>query len=285
MAEVAQSVKVVIVTGAGSGIGREVARAFVSQGYRVALFDIHQAGLDSLAEEFDTADHAGRYIQGITDISDPAACEAAVARTVEELGGLHVLINNAALGMGIIRMDHMTNLVKIHEIEPAVWRQFMDVNLCGPWYMTRFAAPHMLGQGWGRIISITTSFFTMLRGGFHPYGPAKAGVESMASGLAQEFAGSGVNVHVVVPGGPTDTPMVPDDAPFVRADLIRPAKMAEPMLWLCSHEADEVNGRRYVAAQWDSSLAPAEAARRCGTAIAWPDLAQSPVWPGGKPEE
>ena len=90
-----------------------------------------------------------------------------------------------------------------------MWEKFVAVNLSGAWHMTRAVVPGMKNNGWGRIITVTTSFFTMLRGKFHPYGPTKAGLEAMAAGHAQEFAGTGITVNVVVPGGPADTPMVP----------------------------------------------------------------------------
>ena len=277
--------KVALITGAAGGIGRELVKAFLDAGARVAAMDVDGEGLGRLARDMDGAGFGGRHRTAVLDIADTAACKAAVADTIAELGGLHILVNNGALGMGIIRTDHMTNLVKIHEIEPEVWRAFVDVNFTGAWNMTRYAVPHLMGQGWGRIFNVTTSFFTMLRGGFHPYGPVKAGLESMSAGHADEFRGTGVNVHVVVPGGPTDTPMVPAEAPYDRADLIPPAKMAEPMLWLCTEAAGEITGRRYVAAQWDSSLPGAEAEKLCGAPAAWPELAQNPVWPGGKPKD
>jgi NAD(P)-dependent dehydrogenase (short-subunit alcohol dehydrogenase family) len=105
----------------------------------------------------------------------------------------------------------------------------------------------------------------------------------MAAGHAKEFAGSGVTVNVVVPGGPADTPMVPPDSGFERSALIAPAVMAPPIVWLCSDAADGVTGNRYVAAEWDPNAPQDQVERRCRAPIAWPDLAQTPVWPGGKP--
>jgi NAD(P)-dependent dehydrogenase (short-subunit alcohol dehydrogenase family) len=185
--------------------------------------------------------------------------------------------------LGVIRGDVFTKPVDIGEITPALWQRFVAVNFTGAWNMTRAAIDPMRAQRWGRIISVTTSFFTMLRGGFQPYGPAKAGLEAMACAHAEEFAGSGITVNVVVPGGPADTPMVPPEAGFKRENLIPPSVMAPPILWLCSEAANAVTGNRYVASHWDASLPPQQAEQRCRAPIAWPQLAQDPVWPGGKP--
>lgn len=87
-----------------------------------------------------------------------------------------------------------------------------------------------------------------------------------------------------MPGGPADTPMVPLESGFDRADLIRPEAMAPPMLWLASPAADAVTGRRYIAANWDTQLPPEEAAKRAGDAIGWPELTKNVVWPTALPE-
>jgi NAD(P)-dependent dehydrogenase (short-subunit alcohol dehydrogenase family) len=185
--------------------------------------------------------------------------------------------------MGAIRADHMQRLVDIREITPQMWQRFVAVNFSGAWNMTRASIQHLLDQRWGRIIDITTSFFTMLRGGFQPYGPCKAGLEAMTAAHAKEFQGSGVTVNVVVPGGPADTPMVPADSGFERSALIAPAVMAPPIVWLCSDAGDGISGNRYVAAEWDANGPQEQVERRCRAPIAWPELARKPVWPGGTP--
>ena len=251
-------------------------------GQAVAASEEINGGLLTLKHAM-TGTGEDRLLLKQTDISDYAACEHAVASTIHALGGLHILINNGALGMGAIRADHMLKPVGIQEVTPQMWQRFVAVNFSGAWNMTRAAIEHLLGQRWGRIINVTTSFFTMLRGGFHPYGPCKAGLEAMAAGHAKEFEGSGVTVNVVVPGGPADTPMVPEESGFERRDLIPPAVMAPPIVWLCSQAAAGISGNRYVAAQWDEAKPPEQAEQLCRAPIGWPDLAQSPVWPGGKP--
>ena len=166
--------------------------------------------------------YTGRLVTARADISRYDKCEAAVAEArARSSAGCTSSINNGALGMGIIRVDHMTELVEIHEITPEIWNRFVAVNLSGAWHMTRAAVDGMLAQRWGRIVNVTTSFFTMLRGRFHPYGPAKAGLEAMSAGHAAEFESRGVTVNVVVPGGPSDTPMVPMEAGFDRSTMIR----------------------------------------------------------------
>ena len=151
--------------------------------------------------------------------------------------------------------------------------------------MTRAAVDGLLAQRWGRIVNVTTSFFTMLRGRFHPYGPAKAGLEAMSAGHAGEFEGTGVTVNVVVPGGPSDTPMVPMESGFDRSAMIPPMAMVPPILWLCSEAGGAHTGHRYIAANWDTGADAEVAAEGCRAPIGWPDLAQNPVWPGGRPDE
>lgn len=276
--------KTAIVTGAAGGFGRVLIRAFLDEGASVAALDVDSIGLEQLrrdVQDFTDAD----VFYCVADIADYAACAQAVRNTVAKLGGLHVVINNGAMGMGAIRNDHLTRLVGIQEIEPEMWQRFVAVNMSGAWNITRASIGHMLDQGWGRIINVTTSFFTMLRGGFHPYGPCKAGLEAMSRGHAQEFEGTGVTVNVVVPGGPANTPMVPNVSGFERKDLVQPTAMVAPIVWLCSEAANDITGNRYIAQHWDSTQPPEQAEKACRAPAAWPDLAQAPVWPGGKPAQ
>jgi NAD(P)-dependent dehydrogenase (short-subunit alcohol dehydrogenase family) len=272
-----------LVTGAAGGIGREIVRGLLSVGGKVMAADLSKDRLAALAEEHGGA-AKGRLATLALDIGAYDACAAAVAETVRKFGSLDILVNNAGIGMSSIREDHMTRLISVEEIAPQVWDRFVAVNLSGAWYLTRAAVPGMKERRWGRIITVTTSFFTMLRGRFHPYGPTKAGLEAMSAGHAKEFDGTGITVNVVVPGGPADTPMVPASSGMKRSELIPPTKMVPPLLWLCSRDADAVTGKRYVAAKWDAKLAVAAARAACEAPIAWPELAAAPVWPGGNPD-
>jgi NAD(P)-dependent dehydrogenase (short-subunit alcohol dehydrogenase family) len=277
--------RVALITGAAGGIGGELVRGFLEAGAAVMAADVSATGLEALKARVARGAAAGKLVCRPLDIADHTACAAAVEAANREFGGVDILINNAGLGLNSLREDCMTNLIALEELTPEVWDRFVAINLSGAWYLTRAVVPQMKRAGWGRIITVTTSFFTMLRGKFHPYGPTKAGLEAMAAGHAQELAGTGITVNVVVPGGPADTPMVPEASGLSRADLIRPAKMVPPMLWLCSRAADNFTGNRYVAAHWDEA-GGVDASRAAAEApIAWPGLAGSPVWPGGKPNE
>ena len=271
--------RVVLVTGAAGGIGQALCRAFAAAGMRVGVCDVNASGALLLAAELG----AERAIAVEGDVADPASCERAVAAVVGRFGALHALVNNAGLGMGLIRQDHMTKAVGIDEVSVEMWHRFMDTNLSGAFHMVKAAMPRFRLAGSGRIVNVTTSMFTMLRPGFYPYGVAKAGLEAWTASLGSELAGSGITANVVVPGGPTDTPMVPPESGYDRAALIKPAQMAPPMLYLFGDGASGVTGRRFVAAHWDSTLAPDQAAYQAGAPAGWPDLARTPVWPGGRP--
>src|SRR5262249_12501309 len=187
-------------------------------------------------------------------------------------------------GMSTVRADHMSRVVQIEDIPPDLWARFIAVNLCGAFNMAHAAVPGMRDRKFGRIINVTTSFFTMLNPGFSPYGPAKSGLEAWSTSLAGELRGSGITVNVVVPGGPTDTPMVPDDGSMERSQLIRPEKMAPPILHLASDAGSDVTAMRVVAATWDSFGPVADGMAASCAPAGWPDLASNPVWPGGGPK-
>ncbi len=272
--------KTALVTGAAGGLGRAISKGLIAAGARVMATDVSDVGLATLAKDFAAKDLITRKL----DIADHTACEAAVADAQKQMGHLDILINNGALGMGAIRDDHMTNLVGIEEITPELWDKFVRINLSGAWYLTRAAVPGMKARRSGRIVTVTTSMFTMLRGKFHPYGPSKAALEAMSAGHAQEFMAEGITVNVVVPGGPADTAMVPEVSGYKRADLIPPAAMVPPIVWLCSDAGASITGNRYIAAEWNAGRTLAANRAAAEAPIGWPSLAGAPVWPGGKPK-
>src|ERR1700738_3977181 len=118
-----------------------------------------------------------------------------------------------------------------------------------------------------------------LWGGAPTYGPSKAALEAFSAIMAKDLAGTGVTVNVLVPGGVTNTGMVPLEAGYDRAEMIQPAVMAPPLSWLVSEPAGGGPGRPFLAWHWAPSLPPEEAAARAGAPVAWTAIATMPIEP------
>jgi NAD(P)-dependent dehydrogenase (short-subunit alcohol dehydrogenase family) len=259
--------KVAILTGAAAGIGKACAEAFVEQGIRVAALDIDEKGVAALQEKYGKDKVLGLRV----DISDAGDCKRQFDAAVAHFGGLHFLINNAALGMNAVHPRYTTTALQIEDVSEDLWLRFMQVNACGFFYMSRQAVPHFRRQNWGRIINVSTSYFTMLRPGYAPYGTAKAVLESYSLMLSRELEGTGITVNVVLPGGPTDTQMVLDEEGLDRSTLIQPAMMAPMMLGLLTEEGGTVTGRRFLAVDWDTSITDPNKQKH--RSAGWPELA------------
>ena len=130
--------------------------------------------------------------------------------------------------------------------------------------MAHCAAPHLLANGWGRIVNITTSLSTMQRKNNSPYGVTKVAIEAETLIWAQDLEGVGVTVNSLIPGGAADTDFVSDmgraDAAARGQTLLSPEVMVAPILWLASTDSDGVTGGRFVGKLWDFSLSPRAAA-------------------------
>ena len=184
--------------------------------------------------------------------------------------------DSAGIGMSAIRPDAETRHPGIEELSVDIWDRFYMINVRGPMMMTRAAVPHMRLQGWGRIVNNTTSYKTMLR--VLPYGAMKSALESMSAVWAQQLDGSGITVNVLVPGGPTDTPFIADEAGWPRDKMLRPEIMAAPIRWLMSDASDNITGRRITASEWDTGLPADAAAAGALRAAGWPELVSRQAW-------
>jgi NAD(P)-dependent dehydrogenase (short-subunit alcohol dehydrogenase family) len=272
MAERTLDGKVALVTGAGSprGLGRAIALALAGAGARVAIADVDEAAARAVATEADALGGKGCALPVRVDTSDAAQASAAVGATIAGLGGLHVLVNCA--GINPHTVHGASEPLSFWKDSPQVWERVLAVNLNGYFHMARAASPHLLAQGWGRIISVTTSFDTMIRGQTAPYGPSKAGCEALASVMAADLEGTGVTSNVLVPGGATDTNMITAPDGFDRSRMLRPEVMAEPVVWLASSEADGFNGQRIIGSAWDGTLGLEARLARAAAPAAWPQL-------------
>jgi NAD(P)-dependent dehydrogenase (short-subunit alcohol dehydrogenase family) len=268
-----------IVTGAASGIGRAMTLGLLKGGIDVAAVDKEPAWLDELETAAGGRGFGGGLRTICADLSDPASFETIVSTALGGSGRIDILVNNAGIGQGSIRADQRRNPLRFWEITPEHWSRFLAVNATAPLMMARAVVPHMLRAGRGRIVTVTTSLGTMLREGYVLYGASKAAAEAATAVMSADLAGTGVTANVLVPGGMTDTRIVPDAAVADRSRLLRPEIMAPPLLWLVSDAAAKVTGRRFLAAHWEASLPPAEAAEKCGAPIAWKSIATMPIEP------
>jgi NAD(P)-dependent dehydrogenase (short-subunit alcohol dehydrogenase family) len=270
--------KAAIVTGGASGMGKVMAGALAEAGADVAAVDLNADGLAALADD---PMLSGKHVETITlDVSQLGACQDAVARVAKTLGGPDILINCAGVS-NTPATQGKPHPVRFWEMDPEGWLRIQLINSAGQYFMAHAAVPHMLAKGWGRIINVTTSFDTMLAVGMSGYGPAKSALEANTVIWAKELADTGVTANVLVPGGPTDTPFLPPEAP--RDNLVQPEVMGPPVQWLASAGSDGVTGRLFIARDWDPSLPPADAAERCSSPAAWPDLALQAQNARGRP--
>ena len=232
-------------TGGGRGIGRAIAQAFAREGARVV---VTAARAKSEIEEV-AAKIAGNAI--LADVSKQEEVEGLVDSVSKRFGRVDILVNNAARGMKFVNERFMTEPRPFWEADPEAWRMVIDTNITGVFLMTRAVVPGMIARGGGRVINISVSLETMRRRGFSPYGPSKAAMESMSAIWAQELEGTGVTLNLLLPGGATNTGMVPESLPEERRrQLINPEVMGPPAVYLASDEASGINGERIVAIEW-----------------------------------
>ena len=272
--------KVIIVTGGASpiGMGREMTLALVAAGAKVAMLDVDAAQLEASANDAREVGGDDCVLPVVGDVTSYADAERVVQTALDRFGGLHALINNAGTNQRNVGMSN-TIMEPWWGIEPDAWSRVVAVNFTGPFLMARAAVGHLLAQKWGRIIGVTTSLDTMIRINMAPYGPSKAGHEALVATMAQELEGTGVTANVLVPGGPVNTNLLPPDTEFDRAKLIQPDVMRVPAVFLCSDAADGINGRRFIAHNWDESLPLDERLAKAGAPAAWPQLGGQAVYP------
>src|SRR5467141_1251847 len=180
-----------IVTGGAKGIGRHYSRALAAEGAQVMIADV--ADGRGLAEEIAAEHGANSVTSAVADVSDETSVKALVAASIERFGKIDVLVNNAALFAPLQE-------TKCTEIDGELWDKVMAVNLRGPFLMVKHVAPHMIAQGYGKIINIGSG--TALRGipWFLHYVTSKGGITAMTRALSRELGEHGIRVNTLAPG-------------------------------------------------------------------------------------
>lgn len=187
--------RVVLVTGASSGIGRATAVAFGAEGTRVALtYRADRDGAEATVAQVEAA--GGEAIALPLDLADAASIDAAVQAVVDRWGGIDVLVANA-VHWGTRPPGHGAGL---EDVPPEYWQSMLRTNLEGAFGTLRAALPAMRGRGWGRIVLMSSGVAEEGLPGSWAYGAAKAGLHGLARSLAWDLGSEGILVNVVAAG-------------------------------------------------------------------------------------
>jgi NAD(P)-dependent dehydrogenase (short-subunit alcohol dehydrogenase family) len=180
--------RVVVVTGAGRGIGRAYALAFAAEGAAVVVVSRDTDEVEATVDAVRAA--GGTAVPGVADVTDDAEVGAVVERAVAELGGIDVLVNNAGIQLGrwneCLALDHDD------------WRHLLDVNVLGALVCTRACRPHLAARPGAAVLN--QSSIAAGQGRFGAYGVSKLALDGLTRALAHDLADDGIRVNAVAPG-------------------------------------------------------------------------------------
>lgn len=235
--------QVLLLTGAGSGIGRATALKLAAEGASIFLSDIVQEGLEETVKLANEAASSGAQIEScVSDISNETQAKASVAACVERFGRLDTLCNNA----GIIGYQHT------HEMSLDFWRRILSVNLDGTFLMTREAIPHLL-ESKGAIVNIgSTAGLAGLAYG-SAYSASKGAIHAFTRAIAVEYADRGLRANSIAPAsietGMTKPVKMPKGANFALLERLSslhgvagPEAVADLVLFLASDASSHISG-------------------------------------------
>lgn len=230
--------KAAVVTGAGRGIGFEIAKLLMSEGAQVVLIDVDQDAADDAAGKL-------RELGGLAepiacDVTDPIAVQGAMQKCVERFGRLDVLVNNAGV----------TKDAKLTDLDADAWDFVLDVNLKGAFLCSQAAAKHMIPAGYGRIVNISSIAYDGNVGTAN-YSASKGGVNALTRTACLELARYGITINAVAPGAVAtrlalDLPQKVQEKFLSKIPCHRwaaPSEIASVVAFLASDDAAYINGQ------------------------------------------
>ncbi|MFD7445963.1 SDR family NAD(P)-dependent oxidoreductase [Streptomyces sp. NPDC059909] len=232
----------VIVTGAGSGIGRATALAFAARGAKVVVADLNADGATRVTADIEAA--GGTAVAVVGDLGEPAVADELVATALKSFDGMDVLVNNAGI------MDSMSAVADVTDAE---WERLIRINLTAPFLLTRAVLPHMLDAGKGSIVF--TASEASLRGSAAgaAYTAAKHGIAGLTKSPAVTYRNHGIRTNAIAPGGTVTNIQVTADPAAVGPQALRPymgnvgrpaapETQAAAIVFLASEAAGNING-------------------------------------------
>ncbi|MFJ9243496.1 SDR family NAD(P)-dependent oxidoreductase [Streptomyces sp. NPDC101776] len=232
----------VIVTGAGSGIGRAAALAFAAEGAKVVVADLNVDGAEAVVKEIEQAGGTAVAVTG--DLSEQAVVDEVAATAVERFGGVDVLVNNAGI------MDRMSALADVADAE---WERVIRVNPTAPFLLARAVLPHMLAAGRGAIVNTASEAGFRGSAAGAAYTASKHGVVGLTKSLAVMYRKQGIRANAIAPGGTATNISVDADRTalgpaalgphFVNVGRVaQPEEQAAAIVFLASDAASNING-------------------------------------------
>lgn len=200
-------------------------------------------------------------VERTCDLTDLTAGAALINDQLKRFGTIDAIVNNAALGMDAIRRNYLSAPLRFWDVSPQQWESAMRVNAIAPHMVAALTVPGMVKKGWGRIINVSTTYTSMQRSGFSPYGPSKAALETATLIWSRDLEHTGVTSNLILPGGAAATDMTSGE-PSLANSLLDPGIMGPPLCWLLSRDADGITGQRFVCKNWDPALPTASAVAR-----------------------
>ena len=234
--------RVAIVTGGGRGIGKAIAVRLATHGASIVIADIDLQAAESVIAELQALGH--RALAVPTDISSSEQVQAMVQATLEKFGRIDILINNAGI---------LGPTCPVVEVQEEDWDRVLAINLKGAFLCSQAVVPHMVAQGWGRIVSISSIAGKEGNPGTAPYNVSKVGIIGLTKSLAHEIAQTGVTVNCVAPAM-IETELIDAVSPEMMAMLLAKIPMgrigktyevAALIAFLASEESAFITGQCY----------------------------------------